>query len=108
MAVAWLTAATYALVSPLTATRCRCGSPPQCMAARLMREVALVKDARKAEAERAAALRQKLSEALEARSQLEEQLARGQAEPVQASQAVLANRDFERQARNAWHVIGVT
>ena len=85
MAVAWLTAETYALASHSHTLPLRLTPPPQCVAARLMREVALVKDARKAEVERAAALRQKLSEALEARSQLEEQLARGQAEPVQAS-----------------------
>lgn len=64
---------------------------------RLMRELALMKDARKAEAERATALRQKLTEAVEARKRVDERVAQLESAPPETSQAVIANRDLEKQ-----------
>ena len=76
--------------------------------ARLMREVALVKDARKVEAERAAGLRAKLTEALRAQSDAEAAAEAAQHQPAQEAQAVMANRELEqrvarltREARSA-------
>lgn len=67
--------------------------------ARLMREAALMKEARKAEAERAAALKHKLSDALEARSHMEAKLAQTTAVDQAGAPAVRANRELEKEVR---------